>query len=96
MEVRCPLGKDCKKLGHDQKGTEEQLKGLFWRFDKNRDGRLNKEELKAAFKELGAIFPGFRAYRGLHHADDNGDGYINDEEVDKLVKYTLQSGYKVN
>lgn len=80
----------------DHKYTEEQLKGMFWRFDKNQDGHLSKQELKAAFKNLGAIFPGFRADRGLRHADHNGDGYISEDEVDELVKYAIKQGYKVN
>ncbi|KAJ0086414.1 hypothetical protein Patl1_08963 [Pistacia atlantica] len=94
------IANECGRIGGHKPApipyTEEQLKGMFWRFDKNGDRRLSKQELKAAFKELGALIPGFRANRGLHHADANGDGYISDEEVDKLVKYAYQLGYKVN
>ncbi|KAK2995620.1 hypothetical protein RJ640_020256 [Escallonia rubra] len=45
--------------------TEEQLKGIFKQNDKNGDGLLSKEELKEAFKNLGALFPGWRASRGV-------------------------------
>ena len=100
MQTARGVGKECMISTRHLKPapfpyTEEQLKGMFWRFDKNNDRRLSKQELKAAFKELGALIPAFRAYKGLHYADDNGDGYISDEEVDKLVKYAHQLGYKV-
>ncbi|KAE8653974.1 putative Calcium-binding EF-hand family protein [Hibiscus syriacus] len=76
--------------------TEDQLRGIFIRCDTNKDGLLSKEELREAFACLGSRMPGVRAWLALQHADVNGDGFINEAEFDKLVKYTLKSGYKIN
>ncbi|KAF2309842.1 hypothetical protein GH714_005347 [Hevea brasiliensis] len=43
------------------------------------DGLLSRQELIKAFNHLGSRLPGWRAQRALHHADRNGDGYINEE-----------------
>ncbi|KAI9201764.1 hypothetical protein LWI28_028892 [Acer negundo] len=75
--------------------TQEQLRGMFWRYDTNKDGKLSRKELKDAFNYLGASIPGWRAHRALHHADDNGDGYISEEEVDELINYAVKLGYVV-
>ena len=74
---------------------ETQLRGLLMRFDTNRDGRLSKEELRAAFKSLGSRAPGVRAFFALFRADKNNDGYIDDDEFDVLVKFIMQIGYTV-
>ncbi|KAH7848323.1 hypothetical protein Vadar_001253 [Vaccinium darrowii] len=76
--------------------TEEQLKGLLKRYDKNGDGRLSREELREVFRSLGLNFSGWRAWRALRHADRNGDGYISEEEMKELVKYaTSKWGFSV-
>ncbi|MBA0759643.1 hypothetical protein Gotri_022497 [Gossypium trilobum] len=67
--------------------TEEQVRGIFHRYDTNRDGLLSKQELKNAFSSLGSRMPGVRAWLALQHADVNGDGYINEAEFDKLVVF---------
>ncbi|XP_022766477.1 probable calcium-binding protein CML15 [Durio zibethinus] len=74
--------------------TEDQVRGIFNRYDANKDGLLSKQELKNAFACLGSRMPGLRALLALQHADVNGDGYISEAEFDKLVKYTLKRGYK--
>ncbi|KAE8731338.1 putative Calcium-binding EF-hand family protein [Hibiscus syriacus] len=76
--------------------TEAQVRGIFIRYDTNKDGLLSKDELKKAFACLGSRLPGVRAWLALQHADANGDGFINEAEFDKLVKYTLTRGYKIN
>lgn len=73
--------------------NEAQLKSWFTLFDANKDGRLSKEELKNALEGLGSTFPAWRAWRALRHADENGDGYISEEELDGLVKYIVKRGY---
>ncbi|GMY28656.1 putative calcium-binding protein cml10 [Fagus crenata] len=70
--------------------NEDQLQKIFKKYDFNNDGLLNKEELKKAFEYLNSCIPGVRASRGIHHADVNGeigDGYVNEEELNELVKY---------
>nr|XP_023905781.1 calmodulin-like protein 3 [Quercus suber]POF19298.1 putative calcium-binding protein cml10 [Quercus suber] len=73
--------------------TEDQLRNIFKKFDTNNDNMLSREELKKAFDYLGSLIPGFRADRGLHHADANKDGYVNEREMDELVKYAVRVGF---
>ncbi|KAM7514211.1 hypothetical protein LguiA_003794 [Lonicera macranthoides] len=75
--------------------TEEQLKMIFREADTNKDGRLDKKELKGAFERLGAIVSGWRAGRALYHADQDKDGFISEQELDDLVKYAVNWGYHV-
>ncbi|KAJ0024520.1 hypothetical protein Pint_08791 [Pistacia integerrima] len=76
--------------------TEEQLKAQFWQFDTDGDRRLSKQELNNAFSSLGSSFPAWRTWRALCHADENGDGYINEKEFDELVKYAVKCGYAIS
>ncbi|KAK3231391.1 hypothetical protein Dsin_003272 [Dipteronia sinensis] len=96
--ARKGVGKNCDIIYVKQEPipyTMEQLRGMFWRYDTNRDGRLSRKELKEAFNCLGSSIPGWRAHRALNRADDNGDGYISEEEVDELVSYAFKLGYVV-
>ncbi|PHT89283.1 hypothetical protein T459_04396 [Capsicum annuum] len=74
--------------------TEEQLEKILNRYDKNGDGKLSKQELKLAFKEMGLHFCGWKVSRAFHHADDDRDGYINKKEMIELVKYASKWGIK--
>ncbi|XP_021299254.1 probable calcium-binding protein CML10 [Herrania umbratica] len=73
--------------------SKEQLKEVFRRSDSNKDGRLSKEELKKAFNELGSRVPVFRTLAALHHADENGDGYVSEDELDAVVQYAVGLRY---
>ncbi|PHT65274.1 hypothetical protein T459_29699 [Capsicum annuum] len=75
--------------------TKDQLKGIFKKYDKDGDGKISKQELKLAFKEMGLNFPGLRAGRAIRHADINEDGYINEEEMGQLVTYASRWGVKI-
>lgn len=75
--------------------SKEQLKELFRGFDYDKDGRLSKEELKQAFNSLGSRVPAFRTLAALQHADENGDGFISEEELEALVQYALGLGYTI-
>ncbi|KAJ0046153.1 hypothetical protein Pint_04814 [Pistacia integerrima] len=74
---------------------EDQLHGMFKRFDKDNNGILTRQELNEAFSKLGSKFPAWRTWRALRHADANGDGCISEKEINELVKYALKRGYKV-
>ncbi|KAL0017366.1 hypothetical protein SO802_004435 [Lithocarpus litseifolius] len=75
--------------------TEDLLRKIFKKYDTNNDNMLSREELKKAFEDLGSLIPGFRAGRGLHHADANRDGYVDETEMDDLVKYAVKVGFTV-
>lgn len=75
--------------------TKEQIKATFRGCDRDRDGRLSKEELNAGFQRLDSHLPCWRAWWALHRADANGDGYIGEGELDDLVKYAFKQGYEV-
>lgn len=76
--------------------SEEQLRMVFKAHDKNGDGHLDKEELKEAFRALGARIPGYRAGRAIYYSDIDLDGTINEDEIDHLVSYAIQYGYTFN
>ncbi|CAL8996383.1 unnamed protein product [Prunus brigantina] len=77
--------------------TKEQIRDVFKRHETNGDGQLSKEELDAAFDELGAKWPPFRAWFAQRYADDNGDGFISiDKELSKLVEYALGLKYTLH
>ncbi|KDP38363.1 hypothetical protein JCGZ_04288 [Jatropha curcas] len=82
--------------GASKRLDEAQLRKIFIQFDANGDHVLSKEEIKKAFEHLGAVIPGYRANRGISHADANGDGQVNlTDELDDLVKYAVRVGYSV-
>lgn len=73
---------------------EHQLKLIFNQFDSDKDGLLNKQELKNAFSYLGSRVPEWRTQRALSYADENGDGYIDDKELEKIINYAYRQNYK--
>ena len=75
--------------------TEERLSNIFKKFDTNDDNKLSREDLKKAFEYLGSLIPGFRADRALHYADANRDGFIDEGEMNELVKYAKEAGFNV-
>ena len=68
---------------------------IFMAHDKNGEGHLDKDELKAAFRALGARVPCYRADRAIHYADIDLDGSINEDEIHHLVSYAFHYGYSV-
>ncbi|KAG6672150.1 hypothetical protein I3842_16G044100 [Carya illinoinensis] len=75
--------------------TADQLQAIVKKYDANKDGGLNKEELEDGFRALGAYLPGWRARRALNHADANGDGLIKGEELRTLLQYASKHGYNI-
>ncbi|CAL5383702.1 unnamed protein product [Camellia sinensis] len=59
----------------DQPLNEEQLKCIFKKQDKNRDGCLSRKELKKAFEELGSRIP-----------DKNGDECLSRKELKEVFE----------
>ena len=100
-EIRVPCWNTMEPTVVDKKvqiipWTKEQMMEVFKSFDKDGDGRLSKEELKAAFKKFGSRWSSFRAWRAIWHADANKDGFISiDDEIGELTSYALKCGYKL-
>ncbi|KAM7514213.1 hypothetical protein LguiA_003796 [Lonicera macranthoides] len=92
MPIWTPIPK--RRANYDL--SEDQLKGLLKRYDTNGDGKLSKEELSVAFRQLGLRFSWWRAGRAIHHADANDDGYISEDELHELVKYAKKWGFTIN
>lgn len=53
---------------------------LFRSIDRDKDGRLNKEELRAAFRRAGLAVPMRRLSGFFDKIDQDNDGYITFEE----------------
>ncbi|POO02325.1 Parvalbumin [Trema orientale] len=77
--------------------TNDQLAKIFRSHDTNNDGKLSRDELKAAFKYLGSHCSSFRTLRAFNHADGDKDGFIDlsGPELSELVSYAHSCGYKV-
>ncbi|WCJ40386.1 hypothetical protein M5689_021306 [Euphorbia peplus] len=76
--------------------TAEQIRQVFMQFDLNGDKVLSRDEIRQAFNYLGAVFPRFRALRGMSRADSNKDGVIDMSELDDLVQYASSLGYNIH
>ncbi|XP_057999027.1 uncharacterized protein LOC131177876 [Hevea brasiliensis] len=75
--------------------TEDQLREIFMQLDVNHDNVLSRDEIKKAFDYIGAWFPGYRARDGIRHADANGDGVVDLNELDDLVNHACKIGYYI-
>ncbi|WVZ25481.1 hypothetical protein V8G54_004025 [Vigna mungo] len=59
--------------------------------DRDKNGCYNNDELKPALRDLGAYFPGWRAFRTFGKANANNASQISGEEVGTLV--ALENSY---
>ena len=60
--------------------AEKQLLLLFRSIDRDKDGRLNKKELQAAFQRAGLSVPNKRLSGFFDEIDLNNDGFITFDE----------------
>ncbi|MQM14750.1 hypothetical protein Taro_047685 [Colocasia esculenta] len=71
--------------------TVEEFKEWLKRFDTDKDGRISREELRQAIRRIGGRFSAWKSSRGIREADANGDGYIDDAEIEKLVAFAQRN-----
>ncbi|KAK2627954.1 hypothetical protein QTJ16_002600 [Diplocarpon rosae] len=60
--------------------TEKELRTLFHSIDRDKDGRLDKVELRNAFKKAGLSVPISKLDQFFFEVDKNHDGYITFDE----------------
>jgi calmodulin len=76
--------------------TVDEFKEWLQRFDVDRDGRISRDELRRAMRAIRARFTGWRSRQGINYADADGDGYIDDNEIDGLIEFAQKSlGLKI-
>ncbi|XP_042410458.1 probable calcium-binding protein CML35 [Zingiber officinale] len=68
--------------------TVEEFKEWLRRFDVDKDGRISSEELRRAIASIRGRLKGWiKGRRGIKYADANGDGFIGEDEIDKLIEF---------
>ncbi|KAF5193951.1 Calmodulin [Thalictrum thalictroides] len=65
--------------------TVEEFKVWLKKFDADGDGRISKNELRTAMRDLGMCFTTWKSRKGVRIADANGDGFIDDNEIEGLA-----------
>ncbi|KAJ7009181.1 hypothetical protein D5086_004693 [Populus alba] len=55
--------------------------------DADKDGKISKDELADAVRGNGGWFAGWKGKRGVKAADANGNGVIDDSEIDMLAAF---------
>ena len=91
--LRVVIPYDVATKTRDKPLTAKQIREIFRRHVKDLDNKVSWNELKAAFSELDASYPDFRADRALVFADPNGDGLIaSDYEMDELASVLCLAG----
>ncbi|KAH7652840.1 EF-hand-containing protein [Dioscorea alata] len=65
----------------------EDFKKWLKTFDANNDGRISKEELQKAMRSVRVRFSTMKCGRGIRLADSDGDGYIDENEMENLVEF---------
>lgn len=77
--------------------TREEFKKWLTRFDTDRDGKISRVELMSAVRPFGGWFGGVRAWWSLRSADSDGNGFIDDHEIDNLIHFAqINFGIRVD
>ncbi|PIA56438.1 hypothetical protein AQUCO_00700635v1 [Aquilegia coerulea] len=67
--------------------TVEDFKTWLKQFDADGDGRISKNELRTAIRDLGMCFTTWKARKGVRIADANGNGFLDENEIEGLVEF---------
>ena len=65
--------------------TDEELRSGFKQFDKNQDGQITIEDLRALMEELGEALSEEELQEMINVASMEGDGKVNFEEFTKVL-----------
>ena len=65
--------------------TDEELKSGFKQFDKNQDGQITIEDLRALMEELGEALSEEELQEMINVASMETDGKVNFEEFTKVL-----------
>ena len=63
----------------------EQFKRWLRKFDADKDGKLSRKELEDAIP--GGWFTRWKGKAVIRSADSNGNGFIDESEIDNLVEF---------
>ncbi|CAN4092723.1 unnamed protein product [Withania somnifera] len=61
--------------------SDEQVKGMPNKYDKDGDGKLTKKVLRLAFKEMEFHFCHCKVGKALRFVDKSSDGFVNEDEM---------------
>lgn len=67
--------------------TIEEFKKWLKKFDKDKDGKISRDELREVVRAKGGWFSTHKSKRGLKLADTNSNGFIDDSEISNLVEF---------
>ncbi|KAH7652835.1 EF-hand-containing protein [Dioscorea alata] len=72
----------------EKRMSKEQFKEWLKTVDVDGDGKISKQELTNALRALGLHFSGWKAGRGIVHADLNKNKHVDgDKEISALIAY---------
>ena len=74
---------------------KEQILEFFKQRDINGDNLLSKSEVKKIFEDLESRFPGIRTWQAMRKADANGDGNIDQNELEDLLNFVVGLNFQV-
>jgi Ca2+-binding EF-hand superfamily protein len=63
----------------------EEFKRWLRKFDADKDGKISRKELEDAI--AGGWFTRWKGKPGIRSADSNGNGFIDESEIDNLVEF---------
>ena len=68
--------------------TEQQIlatKQIFMSMDQDKDGKLNRREIRIMFRKLGEPLTRAELEVAIHEMDNNNSGYVEWEEFKKYM-----------
>lgn len=68
----------------------EEFKKWLKKFDTDKDGRISHEELREAVRQMGGWFTKWKCKDGLKAADKDGNGFIEENEINYLKDFALK------